>query len=173
MSSVMKLHLILCLLACFQVSSAVAVEADPFAVVKGVWLTEDKEGAVELYTCGDELCGKFYWLKSEAGATSAEDRDDNNPDPKLRGRPLCGMQFMGGFKPEDDGAFTGGWIYSPRHGAKFSSEIRTSSKDALELRGYLLLPLLGESQTWTKADKIAPCTPQHDATNKNNVPDRT
>ncbi|MGB4100297.1 MAG: DUF2147 domain-containing protein [Alphaproteobacteria bacterium] len=162
-----------CIFSLCLATSAVAAGADPFAPVKGIWLTEDKSGAVELYPCGDELCGKFHWLKLEPGATASADRDDKNPNPELRNRPLCGMQFMGGFKPEGDGEFTGGWIYSPRHGARFSSEIRASGTDALELRGYMLLPILGESQTWTKADKIPSCTPQHDAVNKRPGSNRT
>ncbi len=138
-----------------------AGDADPFASVKGVWLTPEKDGAVELYACGGELCGKFYWLKPDPENATAVDLDDRNPDPHLRNRPLCGMQFLGGFTPQHDGKFTGGWIYSPRHGAKFSSAIRPKSHDAIELRGYVLLPFLGESQTWTRAQNIAPCQPQH------------
>jgi uncharacterized protein (DUF2147 family) len=156
-----------CLTAClfaFLAPPAYAADAaDPFAAVKGVWLTEEKDGAVELYNCGDELCGKFYWLKAEPGVASSPDLDDKNPDPKLRNRPLCGMQFMGGFKPDEDGAFTGGWIYSPRHGARFSSKILTHSKDELELRGYMVLPVLGASQTWTKAENITPCELPYDS----------
>ncbi|MEJ0063931.1 MAG: DUF2147 domain-containing protein [Alphaproteobacteria bacterium] len=133
--------------------------SDPFTSVKGVWLTEDKSGAVELYPCGQELCGKFYWLKPDPNDAPAADMDDKNPDPKLRNRPLCGMQFMGGFT-EADGKFSGGWIYSPRHGTKFSSEIRPQSPDAIELRGYVLTPLLGQSQIWTRANNNLPaCEP--------------
>lgn len=136
--------------------------ADAFAAVKGIWLTEDRDGAVEFYVCGDnELCGKFAWLKPSPSNAVKADLDDKNPDPKLRNRQLCGMQFMGGFKPQNDGRFTGGWIYSPRHGAKFSSSIRTQTRDAIELRGYMLLPILGSSQTWTRAgNDITPCQPR-------------
>lgn len=157
----MKCCLTVCLLALMTPPAYAGEAADPFATVKGVWLTEEKDGAVELYNCGDELCGKFYWLKAEPGVAATADVDDKNPDPKLRNRPLCGMQFMGGFKPDDDGEFTGGWIYSPRHGTKFSSEIHPHSKDELELRGYMVLPILGASQTWTKAENIHPCELPH------------
>lgn len=169
MNSIMKLQLAVCCIALLLVQPAHAIEADPFTAVKGIWMTEDKDGAVELYSCGNELCGKFHWLKPEPGAVSSDSRDDNNPDPKLRNRPLCGMQFMGGFKPDETGEFTGGWIYSPQHGAKFSSEIRTSGKEAIELRGYVLLPILGESQIWTKTDKVTPCEPPHDVVNRNDA----
>ena len=61
--------------------------------------TRRDEGGVELYPCGDQICGRFYWMKddTENGDLS---RDKNNPDSAQRERPLCHMQFMGSFTPE-------------------------------------------------------------------------
>ena len=146
--------------------------ADPFAAVEGIWMTEDRDGAVELYACGDALCGKFYWLKPGPVDDPTADLDDKNPNPQLRNRPLCGMQFMGGFTPGDDGWLDGGWIYSPRHGAKFSSAIKPQSHDAIELRGYLFLPFLGSSQTWTRAAAVKPCQPDDRSAGITNQPAR-
>lgn len=124
----------------------------------GVWLTEDKDGAVAIYRCGKALCGKLHWIKPSDEPDAAI--DDKNPDPKLRGRPLCGMEFMGGFTPQKDGSISSGWIYSPRHGSTFSAALAPGqAPDTIELRGYFILPLLGESQTWTKAASVEACQP--------------
>lgn len=124
----------------------------------GTWFTEDKEGAVVIYRCGKALCGKLHWLKPSDEPDAAF--DDKNPDPKLRGRPLCGMEFMGGFTPQSDGNLSSGWIYSPRHGTTFSAALAQGHEpDTIELRGYFILPLLGESQTWTKAASVEGCAP--------------
>lgn len=136
--------------------------AMPGKDLSGLWYTEDQEGVVELYSCGKAVCGRLYWMKPSP--ESQADRDDKNPDPQLRSRPLCGLEFMGGFIPVADGTYESGWIYSPRHGAMFSASIAAGADDTLELRGYLLLPLLGQTQRWTRATNIQPCAglpPRH------------
>lgn len=125
--------------------------------VLGDWLTEDKDGVVRLYRCGTAVCGKLYWIKPSEKPDAA--LDDKNPDPKLRDRPLCGMEFMGGFTPQTDGSYSNGWIYSPRHGATFGATIAAGEDDTLDLRGYFLVPLLGETQTWTRVKDTQPCAP--------------
>ncbi len=145
----------------FSVALTLSVNSQaspPSAVerVLGIWLTEDKEGAVAIYRCGKALCGKLHWFQPDDAPDAA--LDDKNPDPKLRGRPLCGMEFMGGFTPQSDGSLSSGWIYSPRHGSTFSAALAPGADaDTIELRGYFILPLLGESQTWTRAEAVEAC----------------
>ncbi|MGE3623958.1 MAG: DUF2147 domain-containing protein, partial [Bdellovibrionales bacterium] len=91
---------------------------NPLSAVSGWWYTEGMEGGVELYPCGKDVCGRFYWLGDEKGADTVS-LDSRNPDPSRRDHPLCLMQFMGGFTPDGQGRYTDGWIYSPRHGATF------------------------------------------------------
>jgi uncharacterized protein (DUF2147 family) len=140
--------------------------AQPVATAKttipvGLWRTEDGEGVVQLYECGNNLCGRLYSFKP---STKPEgDRDSHNPDPALRGRPLCGLEFMGGFKAQTDGSYDHGWIYSPRHGANFSASLKLIAPDQLALRGYLLIPALGETQNWSRVTEAQAC-------NTNNTP---
>lgn len=86
-------------------------------------------------------------------------RDTNNPDPALRQRPLCHMQFMGGFTPDADrqGHYTDGWIYNPRDGGIYSAEMTLIDHGTLKLRGYLFFPFLGESQIWKRATTMPTC----------------
>ncbi|MGE4351973.1 MAG: DUF2147 domain-containing protein [Bdellovibrionales bacterium] len=122
----------------------------------GFWLTKDKDAIIEIYPCEDnELCGRFYWLKDDSADKPS--LDDHNPDPEKKKRRLCGLPFMGGFEKEEGSHYRGGWIYSIRHGATFSAELTLHAPTRLELRGYIFLPLLGGSQTWTRVDHPPVC----------------
>ncbi len=123
--------------------------------VSGLWYTEGRDGGVELYHCGDKICGRFYWFNPKG--EEAEARDASNPDPEKRDRNLCRLQFMGDFTPDGHGHYTDGWIYSPRHGQTFSAELTLIDHDTLDLHGYILSPILGDSQTWKRAKAMPAC----------------
>ena len=110
---------------------------------------EDGEGAIQLSACGDTLCGHLVWLRESDSARPP--LDENNPDPSLRRRPLCGLPLLNGFRQDPDGVWRGGDIYNPDDGRRYDATIRREGSDRLLLRGYLLLPLLGSTQTWTRA----------------------
>ncbi len=122
--------------------------------IEGLWLTQDRDGIVSIYECGAALCGKFVWLQDNDPA--APSLDSKNPNPEKRSRPLCGMEFMGDFKLDEDGKMSGGWIYSPRHGDVFDARLSLAESGALKLHGYLFVPLLGQTQTWTRVETLPP-----------------
>jgi len=134
-------------------AAATNLAVDP---VNGYWQTENGEGTVEIYDCGERVCGRFHWLNKD----SLDDvsRDIKNPDPDKRDRPLCKMQFMGGFSQVSPGHYEGGWIYSPRSGSTYSARLTMIDHDTLDLHGYVLTPLLGESQTWKRVSPDPVCT---------------
>ncbi len=119
----------------------------------GFWQTAGGDGIVEIYPCDQgQACGRFAWLKEDSEA--APSLDNKNPDPALRRRRLMGLTFMGGFKPgAAPETYEDGWIYSPRHGSRFSANLKLAGPDALELHGYMFLPVLGESQIWKRVPK--------------------
>ncbi len=139
----------------FMSGLPVLADQSPDGSATGFWLTQDKDGVVEIYPCEGYLCGRFHWLKEDSLQNPS--LDDKNPNPALRTRPLCGMQFLGGFEPQSQGSYTGGWIYSPRHGSKFSARISLKNPDLLELHGYMFIPFLGDSQLWTRAGTHPRC----------------
>lgn len=123
--------------------------------ISGYWQTQDNDGVVELYPCEQKICGRFHWLKEDS--PEAPSLDDKNPDPEKRSRPLCQMQFMGGFDPQGDGRYTRGWIYSPRHGSTYSARLTLKDPDTVELHGYVFVPLLGDSQIWRRTNGELAC----------------
>lgn len=125
--------------------------------IEGLWATEGEEAVVQIYACDESFfCGRFYWLKDENPMSPS--RDEKNPQEDKRERLLCGMKFLGGFeKQEEQGDYGSGWLYSPRHGARFSSSLRLLNQDELEMRGYLFVPFLGESQMWKRKKSSPAC----------------
>jgi len=122
----------------------------------GRWLSESGKGVVEIYPCADKLCGKLVWLADPIrdGATAV---DRNNKDAAQKQRPLCGLMMLGDFRQLEANRWGDGWIYSPENGKTYRANM-TLDGELLKLRGYIGIPLLGETQTWTRADpKLKGC----------------
>lgn len=122
----------------------------------GRWLSESGKGVVEIYPCADKLCGKLVWLADPIrdGATAV---DRNNKDAAQKQRPLCGLMMLGDFRQLEANRWGDGWIYSPENGKTYRANM-TLDGEFLKLRGYIGIPLLGETQTWTHADpKLKGC----------------
>jgi uncharacterized protein (DUF2147 family) len=68
----------------------------------------------------------------------------------LRGQPLCGLELIGGFRNASPGIWSGGSIYNPKEGQTYFASMKLRDDGTLKLRGYVLLPLFGKSQIWTR-----------------------
>ncbi|MBI1207874.1 MAG: DUF2147 domain-containing protein [Azospirillum sp.] len=143
-------HLFPILLA---VAGAMAAATTSAASPLGVWLTEDNQGAVEIFACGDKLCGRLVWIDESEPPPGAVGPpvDLHNPDPALRQRPLCGLVILQNFVPSEDKLNHEGTIYNPEDGQTYSARFMLENNSTLKLRGYVLLPLLGRSQHWRRA----------------------
>jgi uncharacterized protein (DUF2147 family) len=116
----------------------------------GRWVSESKRGVIDIYHCADKLCGKLVWM-IEPQRNGAPAVDENNPDPALRQRPLCGLVMLGDFHQDKPDHWDGGWIYDPDAGKTYQAQF-TLDGNQLDLRGYLVNPYFGRTQTWTRAD---------------------
>lgn len=116
----------------------------------GRWLSAARRGVIEIYPCADRLCGRLVWL-IEPMRRGAPALDDKNPDPALRQRPLCGLTILGDFRQLEPQRWGDGWIYDPDSGSTYHATMRLDG-ETLKLRGYIGIPLLGETQSWTRPD---------------------
>ncbi|WP_374470280.1 DUF2147 domain-containing protein [Phenylobacterium sp.] len=135
-------------LAALMLSAAPALAADP---VEGDWLSEGGRAKVRLAPCGAErLCGTILSLKEPNDPeTGSPQKDKNNPDPKLRARPVVGLQFLRDFKRAEPGRWTGGKIYDPESGKTYDSKLKLNPNGTLKLDGCVLMICRG--QTWRRA----------------------
>lgn len=117
----------------------------------GVWLTEKGWSQIEIYTCGAHLCGRLVWLKEPREKDGSIKVDGKNPDPAKRKQTLVGLTIMWDFaRTADPNAWEGGRIYNPLDGETYRAAMRMRADGKLELRGYVLIPLLGGSQYWER-----------------------
>jgi uncharacterized protein (DUF2147 family) len=111
----------------------------------GKWWTEGKEGLMKIVKTKS---GRYQVLL--LGGKDEDKKDVNNPNPKLRQRKLKGIVIMWNLRFED-GEYVDGYCYNPRDGNTYRVKMKVTGPASLRLRGYLLVPLLGQSQDWTRA----------------------
>jgi uncharacterized protein (DUF2147 family) len=116
----------------------------------GVWLDGSKRAGIDIEPCGDRLCGTVVWLKEPRTPDGKRRTDIHNSRAELRARPLCGLQIMGNFTPNGPGRWNGGWIYDPANGSTYKAYMRTEPDGTLTVRGYVGIPFMGRSETWTR-----------------------
>jgi uncharacterized protein (DUF2147 family) len=130
--------------------SSAAAAAD----LEGVWLTEEKDAALTIATCGSHLCGRIIWLESARDRSGALRLDHNNPDPAKQAQRICGLVVISGLEPSGPDKWEG-YVYNPQDGKTYRGDITVLSDTALKLRAYVGLPIFGRSQTWTRANSAA------------------
>ena len=144
----------LCLAALASTASALPASADVF----GYWLTESKNAIVEITPCGASACGNIAWLADPLTPQGQPKVDANNPDAAMKARPICGLAMIGDFTKDSAGEWTEGFIYDPEGGDRYTSKMRLTAEGNLYVRGYIGIPLLGQSQIWTReASKRGGC----------------
>jgi uncharacterized protein (DUF2147 family) len=108
---------------------------------EGRWLTQDRGGVIEIGPCDGGLCGRIV------GMNETRRRDGSIPtDPE--GHPTCGLTILHA-EPDGPGQWSG-HIADPDTGTSWNCTLRLDAADHLLLRGYVLLPLFGQTQTWTR-----------------------
>ncbi len=116
----------------------------------GRWLTEGGTSHVEIYRCGEALCGRIAWLREPIGKDGKPKRDSKNPDPARRAQTIEGLTFLWNFAAKAPGEWDGGRVYNPLDGDTYRARMRMLPDGRLELRGYVVLPLFGGSQRWER-----------------------
>lgn len=116
----------------------------------GEWWTEGNEGRVRFTRDRD---GTFRGTTTCCAPASPSPgnpaRDIHNPDPKLRGRSTVGIVIIWKLAYED-GEYSGGYVYNPRDGKTYRFAAEIIDDGTVEVRGYLGIRLLGQSQIWKR-----------------------
>jgi uncharacterized protein (DUF2147 family) len=106
----------------------------------GNWTTEDGHGVIAIEPCGDSICGRIVGIVRAPG----------EPIPKdVHGASQCGLTIITREKPTGDGFWLGD-VVDPRTGTTYGAKIWIDSSGNLCLRGFLGLPLLGQTQRWRR-----------------------
>jgi uncharacterized protein (DUF2147 family) len=133
--------------ACLLAASAVGAESQ---TPVGVWLHPNGRIQAEIAPCGDRLCGKIVWFKWPNDAQGLPLVDLKNPDPALRTRPLLGLALLYDLRRTGEHTWDDGKIYNPDDGANYHARMSIEDDGTLRVRAYVLLPIFGETQIWTR-----------------------
>jgi uncharacterized protein (DUF2147 family) len=125
--------------------------------ITGRWKTAEGKALIDIYHCGEKICGRVAWLREPAypaddpeGMGGKPRIDRNNPNPELRSRKVMGLQILEGFVREGENSWGRGTIYDAETGKTYKSRLTLISPDRLKLRGYIGFPALGKSSIWTR-----------------------
>ena len=116
----------------------------------GRW--ETGESHVEIYACGDLVCGRIAELDEPLDENGNEKFDENNPDPALRSRPILGLDLIAGFTRDGRSEWKGGTIYDPRNGKTYKCVMKLQRDGSLKVRGYVGVPMFGKTVVWTRIE---------------------
>ena len=125
-------------------SAQLHADNDPQSAILGNWLTEPKDGIIEISRNGDLYQGRII------GGSEHGKLDSNNPDPAKRGQALRGQVIMHDLKYDGDSEWSGGTIYDPKSGSTYKCKLELRSDGTLKVRGYIGFSLLGKTQIWTR-----------------------
>ncbi len=150
MNGAFKIKIKLLLLALIFTCRAALAQVNPEDRIKGIWLTEKKDGKVEIFRSGKTWAGKLIWGNSTSDENGKPKHDVLNPDEKLRSRLIQGMVIITGLV-YDDGKWRGGKIYDSTTGKSYNIVV-TINGNTMELRGYIGIPLLGKTTVWQRVD---------------------
>lgn len=128
------MHRILALL--LALSGPAAAQGTPV----GQWLTEGRDAVITVSPCGAALCGRI------TGITL--DRPDAPIPTDYQGRSQCGLTIIRDATRDGED----GWaarIMDPRNGREYRARMALDGKGRLRVRGYLGIPLFGQTEVWT------------------------
>ena len=119
--------------------------------VSGTWRTiDDKTGqakaVVEIYRKEDRLYGQIRRILVKG----REDARCEDCPGSLEGKPLLGMQILGGLKKTGKYSWEGDTLFDPEQGRFFRCRIWLDPKmpDELKVRGYWMI--FHRTQTWKR-----------------------
>jgi uncharacterized protein (DUF2147 family) len=139
--------------------AATAAYATDGQDVIGSWQAAGNSSQLEIYPCGDKLCGKVAWLKhpnfmdAKDGPIGTTKIDLKNPDPALRNRPILGLRVMEGLTPTGNDSWEQGKCYDPESGNTYKCRMHLASPEKLEMRGFIGIPLFGRTYVLTRQEK--------------------
>jgi len=145
--------LLLTTLAIIFTISIFAQDADK---VKGYWLTEEGTSQIYIFKAKNgSYYGKICWLE-EPNEDGAPKKDKDNPDPKLKERPLLDLLMLKSFEfNEKDKEWKDGTIYDPKSGKTYDCYMwfENGDYDNLKIKGFVMgMRFLGRETTWKREE---------------------
>ena len=120
------------------------------ATISGDWYNQEKDAVIQISEVNNAFQGKVIWMEEPNNKDGSPKRDKLNPDESLRSQTRIGKVIMTGFVFDENNIWDGGEIYDPKSGKTYKGTITLTSKNRLDLRGYVGLPIFGKTSSWTR-----------------------
>jgi uncharacterized protein (DUF2147 family) len=109
----------------------------------GVWTAQSGNVDIAILPCGEALCGDI--VKVHANVSMAD------PMKKAAGQPASeGMRIFSGLKPAGSSRWQGK-IFNRQNGNTYDCILTSLSPNELEVRSYVVLESMGQTQVWKRA----------------------
>lgn len=120
----------------------------------GVWKTiDDKTGKekshVKIY---ETQSGKLQAEVVKILTPGKEDAKCTECKGAKKDKPISGMVILWGLEKDNEKRWDDGRILDPNSGKEYDCRITVKDKNTLEVRGYMGVPTLGRTQTWTRVE---------------------
>lgn len=115
--------------------------------ITGNWTTQDGRAIVTIANCGSAICGRLSRIL--APTPDGPPVDENNPNPRLRNRPVQGITVVSGFDQRQGNVWRGGEVYDPESGRSYSARM-TLNGNRLDVTGCVAWGALCRTETWTR-----------------------
>ena len=122
------------------------VRAQAAPTVTGRWLTKDRSTVIDIEPCDGRLCGRIVGMANWPAQGVPLD---------LHGQPECRETIIRDFRAAEPNLWKGD-IINPNNGKVYDAELWLGRDTLLHLRGYIGLPLFGQTQIWTRYDGDLP-----------------
>jgi uncharacterized protein (DUF2147 family) len=118
----------------------------------GKWVNEDASARFEFFKTGNTYNAKIIWLAKPQNENGEQKLDKNNPDKKLRNRPIIELVMLTGLQfSANNTMWNDGKIYSPEKGETLACKIRLTNKNELALT--VSKSIFSVTKKWKRYDK--------------------
>jgi uncharacterized protein (DUF2147 family) len=118
--------------------------------IVGIWLTQKKDGKVEIFKQGDKYYGKITWLSEPTEKDGKPKVDNENPDATKRNQPIMGLIVVKHLQWKGEGNWEDGKVYDPDNGKTYSASAKMKNKNLLEFTGFIGFSFIGRTEVWTR-----------------------
>ncbi len=140
-------------LLAFAAGAAFAQAASPAGLWKSVDDSTKKEKSlVRIVESGGVYSGRVEKIIDPDSPKDAVCKDCSD---ERKDKPILGMTIIKNMKQsaEDKNVYEGGEILDPSNGKVYKSKLKLVDGGAkLDVRGYIGVPLLGRTQTWSRVE---------------------
>tara|TARA_B100000700_G_scaffold303160_1_gene374356 strand:+ start:549 stop:989 length:441 start_codon:yes stop_codon:yes gene_type:complete len=141
------------LLTCFYFLITVLSYSQSYSL-EGEWYSEEKDAIITIIKeSRGTYSGFITWMKNPNDENGNPKTDQLNPDESLKNRSRLGMKIMYNFVYDGDDEWDNGRIYDPKSGKTYRGTITMTSKNRLDLRGYVGISWFGRTSYWTRKTK--------------------